>query len=43
MSSPAPSPAQKVEVKRMRDSEHRLIPEIAALFGESDKTVQRLI
>lgn len=40
---PAPSPAQKVEVKRMRDSEHRLIPEIAAIFGMSDKTVRRVI
>lgn len=40
---PALSPAQKVEVKRMRDVEHRPIPEIAALFGVSDKTIRRVI
>lgn len=38
---PALSPAQKAEVKRMRDEEHRPIPEIAALFKVSEKTVRR--
>ena len=40
---PALSPAQKAEVKRMRDVEHRPIPEIAALFGVSNKTIRRVI
>jgi DNA invertase Pin-like site-specific DNA recombinase len=39
---PALSPAQKVEVKRMRDVEMRPIPEIAALFKVSDKTIRRV-
>lgn len=38
---PALSPAQKAEVKRMRDEEHRPISEIAALFKVSEKTVRR--
>ena len=40
---PALSPAQKVEVKRMRDVEMRPIPEIAALFKVSEKTIRRVI
>lgn len=40
---PALSSAQKVEVKRMRDVEMRPIPEIAALFGVSDKTIRRVV
>lgn len=40
---PALSTAQKVEVKRMRDEDHRPIPEIAALFKVSDKTVRRVV
>lgn len=40
---PALSPAQAVEVKRMRDEELRPIPEIAALFKVSDKTIRRTI
>ncbi|MDW3118010.1 recombinase family protein [Roseovarius sp.] len=39
---PALSPAQKAEVKRMRDEEHRQIPEIAALFKVSEKTIRRV-
>lgn len=39
---PALSPAQKVEVKRMRDEDHRPIPEIAALFKVSSKTIRRV-
>jgi len=39
---PALSPAQKVEVKRMRDEERRPIPEIAGLFKVSAKTVRRV-
>ena len=39
---PALSPAQKVEVKRMRDEECRPIPEIADLFKVSAKTVRRV-
>ncbi len=39
---PALSPAQKVEVKRMRDVEHRPIPEIADLFKVSAKTIRRV-
>ena len=40
---PALSPAQKVEVRRIRDIEMRPIPEIAALFGVSDKTIRRVV
>jgi len=40
---PALSPSQKVEVKRMRDVEHRPIPEIADLFKVSDKTIRRVV
>ena len=40
---PALSPAQKIEVKRMRDVEHRSIPEIADLFKVSDKTIRRVV
>lgn len=40
---PALSPAQKAEVKRMRDVEMRPIPEIAALFGVSGKTIRRVV
>jgi DNA invertase Pin-like site-specific DNA recombinase len=40
---PALSPAQKVEVKRMRDVEMRLTPEIAALFNVSEKTIRRVV
>lgn len=40
---PALSPAQKLEVKRMRDVEVRPIPEIAALFKVSDKTIRRVV
>jgi len=39
---PALSPAQKVEVKRMRDQEVRSIPEIASLFRVSEKTIRRV-
>lgn len=38
---PALSPAQKVEVKRMRDDEHRPLSEIAGLFNVSTKTIRR--
>lgn len=37
------SPAQRVEVKRMRDEERRAIPEIAALFKVSAKTIRRVV
>ena len=40
---PALSPGQKIEVRRMRDIEMRPIPEIAALFGVSDKTIRRVV
>ncbi len=40
---PALSPAQKVEVKRMRDVEMRPIPEIATLFKVSGKTIRRVL
>jgi DNA invertase Pin-like site-specific DNA recombinase len=40
---PALSPAQKAEVKRMRDKEHRPIPEIASLFRVSEKTIRRVV
>ena len=35
------SDAQKDEVRRMRDEEHRSIPEIARLFKVSERTVRR--
>ena len=38
---PALSPAQKIEVRRMRDHEHRAVPEIARLFKVSERTVRR--
>lgn len=38
---PALSPAQKEEVRRMRDEEQRTIPEIARLFKVSERTVRR--
>lgn len=38
---PALSSAQKAEVRRMRDDEHRAVPEIARLFEVSDRTVRR--
>jgi DNA invertase Pin-like site-specific DNA recombinase len=38
---PALSPAQKDEVRRMRDQERRAIPEIARLFRVSERTVRR--
>jgi len=38
---PALSPAQKIEVQRMRDQEHRAVPEIARLFKVSERTVRR--
>lgn len=38
---PALSIAQKNEVRRMRDQEHRSIPEIARLFKVSERTVRR--
>jgi DNA invertase Pin-like site-specific DNA recombinase len=38
---PALSPAQKAEVRRMRDAEGRPIPEIARLFRVSPQTVRR--
>ena len=40
---PALSPAQAAEVRRMRDEENRLVPEIAALFKVSKKTIRRVI
>ena len=40
---PALSPAQKEEVKRMRDVEHRLIPAVADLFKVSAETIRRVI
>jgi len=39
---PALSPAQKAEVRRMRDEEGRRLAEIAALFKVSVKTVRRV-
>ena len=39
---PALSPAQRIEVRRMRDDEHRPMAEIAALFRVSVKTVRRV-
>jgi len=38
---PALTPAQKSEVRRMRDDEHRAVPEIARLFKVSQRTVRR--
>ena len=38
---PALSPAQRDEVRRMRDEEHRAVPEIARLFKVSERTVRR--
>lgn len=38
---PALSGAQKDEVRRMRDQEHRTISEIAQLFKVSERTVRR--
>ena len=38
---PALSPAQKAEVRRMRDEESRAISEIARLFKVSERTVRR--
>ncbi|WP_430448175.1 recombinase family protein [Rhodophyticola sp.] len=38
---PALSPAQKDEVRRMRDDEHRAVAEIARLFRVSERTVRR--
>ncbi|WP_299166401.1 recombinase family protein [uncultured Tateyamaria sp.] len=38
---PALSAAQKDEVRRMRDGEHRPVPEIARLFKVSERTVRR--
>ncbi len=40
---PALSPAQRTEAKRMRDVEHRPIPEIAVLFKVSEKTIRRVV
>lgn len=39
---PALSPAQKDEVRRMRDEDHRAISEIARLFKVSERTVRRV-
>jgi len=38
---PALTPAQKTEVRKMRDDEGRSISEIASLFKVSEKTVRR--
>ena len=38
---PALSPAQKDEVRRMRDEQHRAVPEIARLFRVSERTIRR--
>ena len=38
---PALTPAQRIEVQRMRDKEHRAVPEIARLFKVSERTVRR--
>ena len=38
---PALSVAQKDEVRRMRDQDHRAVPEIARLFKVSERTVRR--
>lgn len=39
---PALSAAQRAEVRRMRDVENRPLPEIAALFNVSTKTIRRV-
>lgn len=39
---PALSAAQRAEVKRMRDEEHRPVAELATLFKVSEKTVRRV-
>jgi DNA invertase Pin-like site-specific DNA recombinase len=39
---PALSLAQRAEVRRMRDEENRPLPEIAALFKVSTKTIRRV-
>lgn len=39
---PALSTAQQVEVRRMRDQEHRSVTEIAELFKVSERTVRRV-
>lgn len=39
---PALSTAQQAEVRRMRDQEHRSVPEIAQLFKVSERTVRRV-
>ncbi len=39
---PALTEAQKAEVRRMRDEEHRSIAEIARLFAVSERTVRRV-
>ena len=38
---PALTSAQREEVRRMRDQEHRAVPEIARLFKVSERTVRR--
>jgi DNA invertase Pin-like site-specific DNA recombinase len=38
---PALTPAQKAEVRRMRDDEQRTVSEIARLFTVSERTVRR--
>jgi DNA invertase Pin-like site-specific DNA recombinase len=38
---PALTSVQKIEVQRMRDEEHRAVPEIARLFKVSERTVRR--
>lgn len=38
---PALSPAQKAEVRRMRDEDNRTVAEIARLFRVSERTVRR--
>jgi DNA invertase Pin-like site-specific DNA recombinase len=38
---PALTPIQATEARRMRDVEHRPIPEIAAIFSVSTKTIRR--
>ena len=38
---PALTPAQKAEVRRMRDDEQRAVSEIARLFTVSERTVRR--
>ena len=38
---PALSTAQRIEVRQMRDKEHRAVSEIARLFKVSERTVRR--